>query len=287
MGHDDGDGVRVERLDEGSGFQDLTAEPVAIEDAPDVREIVRLADPLGEGIRETAGQPGKLFLAAVPVAAEFVVPPILKVYRERHPATELTVKVGNRAKTLQRLLYGEADLAIGGRPPASSGITGEPFLDNPFVVVASPGHPLAGRGSLAHEGADLLSQATWLLREPRSGSRRVAEDFWNHSGIRPREIITLGSNGMVRQAAAIGLGIGLISAYEAASDLECGRLVQLEAPGTPVEADWYALHLSRGRPFQTAQALLDLLGTPETQAAVEAFFGSAARFLTGRQPTPG
>src|SRR5438093_5996923 len=113
-------------------------------DEPDVREIVRLADPLGEGVRERAGQEGRLTIASVSVAAEFVMPPLLALFRSRHGDVGLTMLVGNRASTLQRILYGEADLAVGGRPPASVGIRGEPFLGNHFVVAAASGHPLAG-----------------------------------------------------------------------------------------------------------------------------------------------
>jgi DNA-binding transcriptional LysR family regulator len=249
-------------------------------DAPDVQTIIKLADPLGQGVRERAGQPGRLFLAATAVAAEFVVPPALKVYRERHPDIELAVSVGNRAKTLQRLLYGEADLAIGGRPPASAGITGEPFLKNNFVVVATPNHALARTGFV---GAEALSHETWLLREPRSGTRRVTEDFWNHAGVRPRSIITLGSNSAVRQAAVLGMGLALLSGYELASDLEARRLIRLPVAGTPVEGAWYALYLNRGQIFETARDLLDLLRSSETRAAMDESFGPASRFLPGRE----
>lgn len=263
------DGLRVERFDDPS-------EPTAIADAPDVREVVRLADPLGEGLREHAGRPGTLHLAAVAVAAEYIVPPILKLFRQHHADTEVTVAVGNRAKTLQRLLYNEADLAIGGRPPAGAGISGEPFLENHFVVVASPDHPLAGAESL---DADTLSGQTWLLRERRSGDRRVTEDFWIRAGVRPDSIMTLGSCGAAREAAALGLGLAMLSAYSVASDLHHGRLVQLPVPGGPVEGSWYALTLSRGHPFQTASDLLDVLRGPDVRTALDQAFGPAARFL--------
>jgi LysR family transcriptional regulator, low CO2-responsive transcriptional regulator len=278
----DTDAIDLRTLD---GERDVPATPwddvKAVKDAPDVQTIVRLADPLGEGVRESAGRPGHLVLSATAVAAEFVVPPLLKVYRQRHPDIELAVSVGNRAKTLQRLLYGEADLAIGGRPPASSGITGEPFLKNHYVVVAPPEHRLARTGFLS---AEALSHETWLLREPRSGTRRVTEDFWNHAGIRPRSIITLGSNSAVRQAAALGMGLALLSGYELASDLEQNRLIRLPVAGTPVEGAWYALYLTRGQVFETANDFLELVRAPGARSVMDECFGAAARFLPSKDP---
>lgn len=248
-------------------------------DEPDVREILRLADPLGEGVRERAGVEGKLYIASVAVAAEFVMPPLLKLFRDDHADIELSMLVGNRASTLQRVLYGEADLAIGGRPPASVGIRGEPFLDNHFVVAAGPDHPLAGAELVEPEA---LSRQTWLLRETGSGSRRAAEVFWGRNGIEPQSVVTLGSNGAVRQAAALSMGITLISAYAVAADLEDGKLAELPVPGTP-EGSWYALYLGRGHPVSAALGFLDLLRSPLARVTIEEWFGSASRFLFVRR----
>jgi DNA-binding transcriptional LysR family regulator len=256
---------------------DLQAASIEVE-VPDVREIVRLADPLGEGVRERAGLEGKLTIAAVSVAAEFVMPPLLAQFRERSADIELTMLVGNRASTLQRILYGEADLAIGGRPPESVGIRGEAFLGNRFVVAAAPGHPLAASDPGSPVTPEVLSDQTWLLRELGSGSRRVTEAFWGRNGIEPREVVTLGSGGALRRSAALGMGITLLSAYAAAADFQEGKLAQLPVRGTP-EGFWYALILGRGTPVSAALQFLDLLHSPAAGAAVTRWFGDAARFL--------
>jgi LysR family transcriptional regulator, low CO2-responsive transcriptional regulator len=248
-------------------------------DETDVREIVRLADPLGEGVRERAGQEGRLTIAAVTVAAEFVVPPLLSLFRGDHTDVELAMLVGNRASTLQRILYGEADLAIGGRPPASVGIRGEPFLDNRFVVAAAPGHPLA---AVDRVGMAALADETWLLRETGSGSRRATEVFWGRNGIEPRSVVTLGSVGAVRRAVALGMGITLVSAYAVAADFDEGKLARLCVAGTP-EGSWYALFLGRGRPVTAALQFLDLLHSPDAATAVREWLGQASRFVSAGQ----
>jgi LysR family transcriptional regulator, low CO2-responsive transcriptional regulator len=256
---------------------DLRGASIEVE-VPDVREIVRLADPLGEGVREHAGLEGKLTVAAVSVAAEFVMPPLLAQFRRERAEIEMTMLVGNRASTLQRILYGEADLAIGGRPPESVGIRGEAFLRNRFLVAAAPDHPLAGADPATGIAPAVLSDQTWLLRETGSGSRRVTEAFWGRSGIEPRTVVTLGSDGAMRQAAALGMGITLISAYAVASDLQEGKLAQLAVPGTP-GGSWYALFLGRGRPVSAALQFLDLLHSPVAATAVSRWFGEASRFV--------
>ena len=116
---------------------------------------------------------GRLRIAAVTTAGEFVVPPLLKVFQTRFPEVEVFLEVGNRALVLERLGAREADLGIGGRPPQSSGLQGRPFLNNDLVLVASPNHPLARRASFDPARLDEV----WLLREPGSGTRSTTEEY--------------------------------------------------------------------------------------------------------------
>src|SRR5439155_16970573 len=115
--------------------------------------------------------------------------------------------------------------------------------------------------------AETLSGQTWLLREAGSGNRRAAELFWGRNGIAPRSVVTLGSDGALRQAAALGMGVTLISAYAVAADFEEGKLAPLAVPVTP-EGSWYALFLGRGHPVTPALQFLDLLHSPEAATVV-------------------
>src|SRR5512132_76337 len=104
---------------------------------------------------------GRLRLAAVTTAGEYVVPPLLKAFQERFPEVDPVLEVGNRALILERLLAREADLAIGGRPPSEGPLAGRAFLANDLVIVAAPDNPLARRTRIDPRRLD----DTWLLRE--------------------------------------------------------------------------------------------------------------------------
>src|ERR1700694_1862875 len=79
----------------------------------------------------------------------YVLPSLLGVFHRRRPDVVLNLRVANRAVVRAALLAGEIDLAIAGRPPAVEGLVVEPFLDNPLVAIASPGHVLAGQSRIA------------------------------------------------------------------------------------------------------------------------------------------
>lgn len=216
---------------------------------------------------------GRLRLAAVTTAGEYVVPPILKAFQERYPEVDPVLEVGNRALVLERLLAREADLAVGGRPPAAGPVDGKGFLANDLVIVAAPDHALAGRTGIDPRRLN----DTWLLREPGSGTRAATEEFLARHEIEPRRVLNLGSNGAVKQAAAVGLGVTLISAQAVALELAAGTLARLRARGTPIRRRWFLQYLKDG-----------LLPGPG-QAFLRFAFGAAARraVLAARPPAIG
>ncbi len=207
---------------------------------------------------------GRLRLAAVTTAGEYVVPPILKAFQERYPEVDPVLEVGNRALILERLLAREADLGVGGRPPSEGRVVGRGFLANDLVIVATPDHPLAGRAGIDPRGLD----DTWLLREPGSGTRLTTEEFLARNGIEPRRVLNLGSNGALKQAAAVGLGVTLISAQAVALELAAGTLVRLRVRGTPLRRRWFLLTLEDGFLPGPAQAFLGFASGAAARRAV-------------------
>jgi len=207
---------------------------------------------------------GRLRLAAVTTAGEAIVPLLLQAFLQRFPGVEATLEVGNRALVGQRLRERAADVGIGGRP--DRGLAGVEFLPNELVLVASSEHPLARR---AHLTAEDLAGATWLLREAGSGTRATAEEFLGSSGIEARTTLTMGSNGAIRQSAAIGLGITLISTHAVDHDLATGTLKRLKAPGLPLKRAWFALFPEAGTLPPASQSFVRFLRSPDAKRALK------------------
>jgi len=216
-------------------------------------ELVGLRD---QAVRELQGS-RMLRLAAVTTAGEHVVPPLLKAFRTLHPDVEVSLEVGNRSTVFDRLLRRDVDLAIGGQPPPASGIAGFPFLAYRLVVVGA-----------ADARVDASADETWLLREAGSGTRTTVEGFLADQGISPRSTMTLGSNGAIKQAAALGLGITLLSAHAAGPELAAGTLRRVSMPGAPLRRSWYLLERDTGTRLPEAAAFRDFCRSRDARAAV-------------------
>src|SRR5690606_28013939 len=105
-----------------------------------------------------------------------------------------------------------------------------PFLNNPVIAVAAPGHPLVGHQKL--NLAELESHMI-LLREVGSGVRKACDEFFQQKRVHLQQMMQMGSGETVVQAAIAGLGIGLVSAHSASAWLQNSQLVQLDFTDLP------------------------------------------------------
>ncbi|MEU5882271.1 LysR family transcriptional regulator [Spirillospora sp. NPDC047279] len=172
---------------------------------------------------------GSLRLAAVPTAADQILPDLLAGFRARWPEVGLAVEVGPSRQLWRRLADHDADLVLGGRPPAGVPSQVMATRENDLVVVAAP----------AVAAAFALGTTPWVMREPGSGTRATAEAYLAEHAAGPPQLV-LGSNGAVVAGAAAGLGAALVSRDAVAAELEAGRLVITDAPGTPLDRPWQA-----------------------------------------------
>ncbi|MGA0122786.1 MAG: LysR family transcriptional regulator [Gaiellales bacterium] len=221
---------------------------------PHAREALGLLDQ-GTRLARTAAEAtsATVRIAAVYTAAESLLPPLLRRFREVHPEIPIQLEIGNREQVLGRLAAREADLGIGGRAP-DDGFEGFPMGPNRHVVVASPEHALAGRagvrlGELAHE--------TWLVREESSGTRRLVDEYLAGAEIDP-PITTIGSNGAIAAAAMVGLGVGLVPLISVQPQIDAGQVVVLDVLPEPPTREWFAILPAR-RPNPAARTLAEFL----------------------------
>ena len=151
--------------------------------APFAAEVLGLLEQ-GRAAAQEAGLHAtrRLRIAAVTTAGEYVVPPLLRAFAERHPEITVSLDVGNRHRVFEHVREHRVDLGIGGRPPADGGLSGTPFLRNEIVLITAPDDRLAALRSVP---LDELGRRTWLLREEGSGTRALVEDFLAHHDLEP------------------------------------------------------------------------------------------------------
>ena len=228
-------------------------------------DVIGLLDQGARAARETADRAAtELRIGAVTTAGEYIVPQLMQAFATHHPEVTLSVDVGNRERVFERLRTHRSDIAIGGRPP-EDGIVGQPFLENPIVVVTAPDDPLANGRRVRVEQ---LGSRPWLLREEGSGTRSMTEEFLAGHDLHP-PTRTLGSNGAIKQAARAGLGVSLQSRLATHLEVQLGLLATIHVDVPLPHRHWYVIRPAHGPMRPAVEQFLGFVHSGEAKLAVE------------------
>jgi DNA-binding transcriptional LysR family regulator len=213
------------------------------------REVFAAIDRLDAQVAGLKGlEQGRLRLCAVSTAESFL-PRLIGPFCNRHPGLDMALTLQNRERVLERLRANADDLYVFGTPPAEPEVEAVRFIENPLVVAAPEGHPLAGRRGLALAE---LAREPFLVREPGSGTRLAMERRFAEAGLRPRLRMELGSNEALRQALLGGLGLAVMPSLAVAG---VPGLAILDVDGFPIRRHWYLVRLPGKQLSPAARAL--------------------------------
>ena len=164
-------------------------------------------------------------------------------------------------------------MAISGQAPRARGFEGTAFLDNEFVLITSSEDPLAKRAWVA---LDELGATPWLMREQGSGTRRLCETYLNSHQLQP-PVLTLGSNGAIKNAAQEGLGVALQSREAVALEVEVGLLKTITPRGGLPKRAWYVVRSTVGPGSEAAEAFIEFVGSPAAAQALGRSHGNQVK----------
>jgi DNA-binding transcriptional LysR family regulator len=229
------------------------------------RELVRLADRTRREVA-SATSTGRLRVLATAACAEHVVGAVVAAFTRRVPRAAVDLTVGSTDCAAGALADGAADIVLGVRPVPAAGqaVDAVPFLRYERLVVASPGHPLAGRDRL--RAADLTGHR-WLAG-PAGIEAGSEEARWVEATAERPEVERLDSEAAALTAVRAGAGVMLALGHAARDDVRRGTLVRLPVEGTPVTGLWWAAVPGEGAGTPAARALQRFLTTPDATSAL-------------------
>ncbi|WP_096787052.1 LysR family regulator CbbR [Rhodobacter sp. CZR27] len=185
------------------------------------------------------GRTGQVTLGVVSTGRYFA-PRLVKVLSTACPDIRIALRVGNREQVIDDLARHMVDLAVMGRPPRLPEVASVALGPHPHGIVAPPDHPLAG---LAEVPVPELLAQTFLAREEGSGTRLLMSRYLDRLGEgQVVDLIEMDSNETIKQSVIAGLGIAFLSLHVVMDELRFGQLVQLAAPGLPIERHWFLVH---------------------------------------------
>ncbi|MFF2774185.1 LysR family transcriptional regulator [Streptomyces sp. NPDC058052] len=177
----------------------------------------------------------------------------LAAFHAAHPGVEVLLQEDNSDRLVDGVRSGTVDLALIGAAAATpDGLDALTVISERLVAAVPPGHPLAGRESLAL--GDLTAHPI-VCMPPGTGLRAVLDRACAAQDLRPAIALEAGAADTIADLAARGLGVAVLSASMAAAHADRLTVLRLDDVDVP--------------------ALLALVWKPAHHPAVRAFLGHA------------
>lgn len=202
-----------------------------------LNELGRLYRPKVEALLAQAGEleqalakhteVGALKVGATLTIGNYLAVGIMAQYMKSESHPRVALEVANTRTIAQRVIDFELDIGLIEGELQSSDLEVIPWLADDLVVFCAPSHPLALKDRLSD---DDLKAATWIMREPGSGTRQTVERGMH--GILPdmNILLELEHTEAIKRAVEAGLGIGCLSRVCLADAFRRGSLVPLPVP---------------------------------------------------------
>jgi len=174
---------------------------------------------------------GELSLGASTTIAQYVLPRLIGAFLLENPRVRLSLQSGNTEQIVRLLTDGVIALGLIEGPARRREVRTEPFMEDEMVLIAPAN---AGMERLTREH---LHSTSLVMREQGSGSRRVVELALGRAGIKTKNfagVMNLDSSEAIKSAVEAGLGVGFVSRWAIAKELELGILKIVDIPGLRV-----------------------------------------------------
>ena len=183
---------------------------------------------------------GSIRIGASTIPSQFFVSPIIKAFRDNYPNIQTQVHVAGTDTVIQWLADDKVDVAIIGSNPADDPtLEVFPVAHDQLQMIVPASHPWANRSSVSIKE---LQDATLILREKQSGTRKILESEFQNLGIQFKQSNILdefGSTEAVIAAVENGLGISFVSEIAAERAVTFQRVHSIPVEGLLIEREFY------------------------------------------------
>jgi LysR family transcriptional regulator, low CO2-responsive transcriptional regulator len=183
-------------------------------------------------------QQGQLRLAAI-TTAENIILRILGQFSQLYPEIEISLEITNHSGIVERITNNLDDLYIMSQKPENINVSSQPFLEDSLVVLAPINHPLAKEKNISIQR---LAGEPFIVREPGSGTRRAVQKLLEEHEVAVKVKLELGSNELIKQAIADGLGISVVSQHTLIPESVTSGLAILDVEHFPIKRNWYIVY---------------------------------------------
>lgn len=190
--------------------------------------------------------------------ATYLLPDVLRRYRQLYPENVVTISVGNTAQLLALLAANSIDLALVGSPAVHNDVIVEPFMHDKLVVIVAPDDPWS---NLTEIHLSALHSRILLTREPGSALHATVERLLGAEFLGSNQVIRLGETEGIKRSVEAGLGVALIQRIAIEREVAAGDLIALPLRGGDDSRTYLVARHKRSTLSTAGQNLVAILKT--------------------------
>jgi len=153
-------------------------------------------------------QAGKLVIAAGTSTIQYLLPDLVRRYRERFPAVQLQLANVTGKDGMAMLREDKADFAVGSMLDVPNDIAWAPVYHYDPMLITPPDHPLASKAEVTVED---LSPYGLILPPQRLSTYRLVDLVFQQRQVPYHVAIEVGGWDVIKEYVAMGLGISIVT----------------------------------------------------------------------------
>lgn len=197
-----------------------------------------------QSARERLGELGKwghgrLRIGASPTACQYILPSVLREFKESFPQCSIQIEPGDTSVALDQLRNNRIDLALALEPHRETQLEFRPLFNDDLQFLVSPMHPWATAGRAAR---DEITRQQFILYAKRSYLFEMIEEYFRHEDIVLPTSIELGNIEAIKELVKLGLGVSILAPWVARKELAEESLRALPLGKRKLRRSWGILH---------------------------------------------
>jgi LysR family transcriptional regulator, regulator for metE and metH len=203
-----------------------------------------------------ANQAGVLRVCAQCNTGYHWLPPLIDVFRRRHPDVDVSLAVECTMRPMEALLDGKLDIAIVTEPVRQARVRVRPLFEDEHAAIVPPDHPFATQAFVSPQ--DLAAERLLIYSSSPDDSFTI-QKILRPAGVVPRKVSFVMLTEAILEMVKARLGVSVMQTWAIEPALRAGdvRAVPITAHG--IRRQWSAVTLRDAGRVAHVEAFIDLL----------------------------
>lgn len=226
--------LRIQHLEQSLNsqlFQRISGKKVILTEAGEIvlpffKQAFELIQQGAEALQEAQKEQKKVIISCPNYMGEVILPELLKSLYESFPNVEFEVKVMVTNDIVEGIRSGEVDIGLAylSTEHDSADLNAVQVTKEKNILVCSPDHPLANRGSLS--AADLKNERI-IIYNRVFPTTKIMEQYLQKQGLQNFQNVEINHLGWIKMMLRKELGVAFLQRMIVIDELKSGQLVEL------------------------------------------------------------